>query len=107
NHPQTTSALPCSLPPTHNSSPTHELSSFYEKDRGCPGVFANRLRTDFYSCSGHTRGVRIPAAPSEDVLEVQRMNELAGFSLQPSQTPGGSSQPWWRWEGGNRGDRFP
>ena len=46
-------------------------------------LFANRLRTDFYSCSGHTRGVRFPAAPSEDVLPDvpmgQRMNELAGL----------------------------
>ena len=53
-------------------------------ERTCPVVFTNRLRTDFYSCSGHTRGVRIPAAPSEDVLLRcscfgQRMNELTGL----------------------------
>jgi hypothetical protein len=60
------------------------LSFFYEERRTCPQVFANRLRTDIYSCSRHTRGVRIPAAPSEDVLRrsslvEQRMSELTGY----------------------------
>jgi len=57
---------------------------FYEERRICPAVFANRLRTDFYSCSWHTGGVRIPVAPSEDVLRRrslagQRMSELTGY----------------------------
>ena len=68
------------------SAGTHNLSSFYEKRSKVQGVFANRLRTVFYSCSvAHKGDTNFPATPSEDVL--WRMNELAGVALQPSQTP--------------------
>jgi hypothetical protein len=35
------------------------------------------------------------------------MNELDGFSLQPSQTPFDSQPQSWPWESGKRGSGFP